>query len=32
MDIAQLFNLTPELIEKLRAGGYLVMFTMMVIE
>ena len=32
MDIAQLFNLTPELIEKLQAGGYLVMFTMMVIE
>ena len=32
MDIAQLFNLTPELIEKLQTGGYLVMFTMMVME
>ena len=32
MDIAQLFNLTPELLEKLQAGGYLVMFTIMVIE
>ncbi len=32
MDINNFLNLTPEIIEKLQTGGYLVMFTMMVIE